>query len=312
MKTDRIEVLLKSKYRFIALVPLLIMQSTECQTAGSIEQSVAINGATVSVSATSFREYESMDKLIHLRNESATTNEVKELTYQDRIREVSKIAPLAGNRLGIFGELSRGGNQIAVVDLDSMSLVSQTHSFEYEISPSGRYIVFRSWCPKMGLPDFRFSVIMGLDVMGAKSINEEGEARVDPVQLYPSPERYTPTDPVPLEERVLFLSPMLWSESGERVYFMTYDHVSGIEALIGIDLSVGLQATNLLEREIDPYSIREVDKMTEETRSLFSRKPWVTFLHIFWKDADTIGLIGLPADRKKVFLDVSEWEGGKD
>ncbi|MDA2938196.1 hypothetical protein MYX75_08045 [Acidobacteria bacterium AH-259-A15] len=232
------------------------------------------------------------EKEIVLRVHQKQGDQGQEVVVEGRFASVEEVMVVPGEKLLVMGQLPRGGNIISVVDSSANRQETTIWNYGHSLSPSGRYLLYQTWYPRMVAPEARRSILVLYDLSKTLEAN-----RLNPrdftfqetpgFPVYPDANLAQQSYNILLEELHLTLSPLLWSSDDGRIVFI--DHYRNQNHLVVVDLAQGLESVKILRKALDVMQFALPDKMTDETRSELKERPYkFSALDIGWLGPDAV------------------------
>ena len=144
------------------------------------------------------------------------------ITLTGRVEEVRDFF-FAGDKLVVEGRLRYGGSNLLIADLDTGTQEEEIWNYGHAFSPSGRYLVYRSHYPRLGMPEGRRSLLVLYDLESGPEGNRFGQERAmgesPGLPIYPELNAERLSFDVTLASDRLWVSPFLWAEDETSVVF---------------------------------------------------------------------------------------------
>lgn len=202
----------------------------------------------------------------------------------DRIEAVTQVA--GGSRFLVQGLLPRGGHTLTLVEAATGKQFLTLWCHRYSISPSGTFLVYESWYPRMA-PQAGGSSLIQLDLT-REDLPETPPERLSfstpPGQaVYPDKSRQA----YPEDEAHIFLSPFLWSQSEQLVVFVEFYRQKNHLVALNFDPESGVRTVR--KRTITLEEVAKPGAMTSETSRKLERDSYkLTILEMHWLDSGRV------------------------
>ena len=149
----------------------------------------------------------------------------RQLRLSARIDDVERLVPVVGDRLLVAGTMRYGGEAIVLADLREMKQEQVLWTHGWTLSPSTRFLVYRTHHPRMVPPGGRRSILLLWDLTKPPSENIPGEAEEWPTPnlgrvIFPEENLERGSYDVRIAPDWGLSSEFLWSEDGRRLVFL--------------------------------------------------------------------------------------------
>lgn len=233
---------------------------------------------------------------VSLRLATGAGGFLQTLEVQGHFAEIQEVRQLAGGRLLVRASLARGGNVSFLYG--GPGLVGTFKHYGDSLSPSGRFLLIRSWYPRMIDPVLRRSILLLFDLQQAILRPFELDM-LAPGQEWPSALVDIPVMPVfprenyeqrsfdpMLADPHLVLSPFLWSTDDSHLVFIAFDR--GENVLITLSGFNGPDGLEVKRNQINVAELVPSQWDSPEVRERISRGYRFLVEGIEWSESGTI------------------------
>jgi hypothetical protein len=155
----------------------------------------------------------------------APGNPPRLLRLSERIENIIELIPVVDDRVLVAGSMRYGGEAIIVANLREAVQEQGIWTYGWAVSPSRRFLVYRTHYPRMMPPEGRRSILLLWDLSKPPAENMKGEAREFPTPnlgrvLFPEVNVERGSFDVSLAPDWGLNSPFLWSKDSRRLVFL--------------------------------------------------------------------------------------------
>lgn len=212
--------------------------------------------------------------------ENPTERSIELAGRMQRLREIRLVFP---PRVLLVGDLRYGGTNLWIANLEALKQEAEIWSYGYGISPSKRYLAYRSHYPPMALPDARRSIFLLYDLSLAPDENRSG-----PRSDLPAPKLGAPIFPqenvhedswsiYESDQEYSLNSPFLWSEDEQKIAFIA---ASDLQPTIGptcyvvrIDLTEDGRVRNVAQAKLTSRNVESPHRSASVLETAEKEKP---------------------------------------
>lgn len=183
--------------------------------------------------------------------ENLDTGEKRELSFSARMEELADFRIIAEDQLLVTGRLRYGGDILLLGDLQSGQPKDTIWAYGWDLSPSGKYVIYNSHYPRLG-PEKK-SLVLLYDLSASAEENRlkgwsdtyfsNGPGR----PVYPPLNALRSSYALSLADRRISVSPFVWTEDEQAILFLDKEihdtreltslvllHLNGPQVLPGI------------------------------------------------------------------------------
>ena len=227
-----------------------------------------------------------VEKRFELAVERSPNGTNPSITVQGLFDSIDAVTTAWGNKALVQGTLPRGGTILSLTDLSTGTQEATLWNYGYWLSPSGRYLAYLTWYPRMISIDARKSILVLYDLARNTDSNlieaRDFTFRETPgLPIFPPVNWTRQSYSSVLDEPHLILSPVLWSADERQIVFV--DYYDRQNRLVVISLSADGRPHLTLTEELDVMDFALTEKITEATRQeLESRDYKLSILEMNW------------------------------
>jgi hypothetical protein len=240
-------------HKVIFCIGFFILTNFLPATASRIEKETDIHKVKVK-SIEECRDCENKNKII-LEAFNKKLNSKKEIAFSTRTVKVNELHILKNDRILVCGELGSGGDILSIVDNKTGRSTDTIWGWRASFSISKSMVAYTFRYPPSGLPLFYSDVLLVYDFSKSPLENAMDKSSTDdPAKrgfvLYPEENRKNKayyTIAKDENEQHNITSPLVWNKS--KLFFL--DSLGGKTYLVTIDISKGLNDSEIKKRELD-------------------------------------------------------------
>jgi len=252
------------------------------QTGGTGTMYVANNLYSATLSVVGDQEMQGSNKTFLLTAQNKNTRAAKDIIIQTRTSSIADLSLYDGDLAVLKPNLPRGGFAIIPIDLRAGETRGSVWAYRHAVSPSGRYLIYESWFPPHGLPEFKRGIILVKELRDSHPVSSNGTAR-DPFfppapsgkPVFPEANLYEASYDPHLEGDYGCISPFLWSDDETRVVFVVFNQEAWGNYLVSIDLALGLEGVVVKRKLLEIQDLAKPGVSLEDVRDRFTDRPFV-------------------------------------
>lgn len=221
-------------------------------------------------------------------------------TFNDKVL-IECTLPMSGSSIS--------GKTLLIIDTDKGIVQDTIRCFEYSLSPSKRFLVYRTWYPRMAPRELRKSIILSYDLSISAIDNRfsfANEFTYNNAGLPIFPEAnayYSDFDPNDIEEghdikkynpnldkdEYILTSHFLWSEDEQVLVFLVFNSSKQENYIIKINLSGGQFNPNISRKNININELIKWDVLLEDTKEELAKRGYMfSAKNISFGEGDTL------------------------
>ncbi len=228
-----------------------------------------------------------------IRIEDKSSGKATEFTFTTHLRKINSFEFCAGNRGLLIGELPGSGGNMTIININEGKVQDNIWAYGCSISPSKRFLVYKTWHPRLGPMNLRKSIVLIYDITGTQASNRfptvtEYSYRNAGLPIFPEANAYfAASDPnslgdgtidlkaydVNLDDEYGVLSPFLWSDDEKQLVFFVFNRDEQTNHLVQIDLSNGVENPAIFRKFIDVNALIKWDIMLDVTKKELEKRP---------------------------------------
>lgn len=249
-----------------------------------------------------------VNRKLMIKIETKKDGSVKEFVHRETLCKIDKVEFCIADKALLIGKLPYRGDSIIVLDTKIGKVQDTIRAYGYSISPSKRFLVYKTWYPRLGPIHLRKSILLLYDLGKPQAANRypcisKYSYRNAGFPIFPEANAYfTVFDPncldsrsnlkpydVNLDDEYYVTSPFLWSDDEKQLVFFVFNRNEQRNYLVQIDFNNGIVNPAIFRNSINMDDLIKWDIILDITKKELAKRPYkfrVKSLH--WRDKNKI------------------------
>lgn len=237
-----------------------------------------------------------VDETLSIEVTDRRTQIRRRLEVAPLVESVSDILVVAESRLFVSARIRHGAEAFSLTDLETGQRQPSFRGFDSSLSPSGRYLAYVSYHPRMVASAYRRSILLICDFEKDAKKHTPGYIEALPhtdtmsgVPAFPERNAYERSYDVLLDDEYHFQSPLLWSKDEKTLVFFATNADEREFYIVRVDLAAGIDHPQVAKKRIilGPH-IDHGKLLPVEVDRLKNKLPFIIGETLWWSGSNRV------------------------